>query len=144
MGDAYTPGLTVTGQALVRKQRRLPLPGTVLAVVGQKVRAGDVVARTDLPGKVHLMNFANLLGVLPDELAATLRVEEGARIARKQLLAEHRGFFGLSRSVVESPIDGTLESVSRITGQAVLREAPQPVEVKAYIDGTVVEEIAQE
>jgi hypothetical protein len=144
LGDAYTPGLTVTGQAMVRKLRRLPLPGTVVVSVGQTVRAADVVARTELPGKVTLMNFANLLGVLPDELPGTLRVAEGDRIARKQLLAEHRGFFGLSRSTVESPIDGVLESVSRVTGQAVLREPPQPVEVMAYMDGIVVEEIPHE
>jgi hypothetical protein len=144
MGDAYTPGLTVTGQAVVRKLRRLPLPGAVLVSVGQKVRAADPVARTELPGKVTLINFANILGVMPDELEAKLLVEEGDKIARQQVLAEHRSFFGLSRSVVQSPIDGTLESVSRVTGQAVLREAPQPVEVAAYIDGTVVEEIPQE
>jgi len=144
MGDAYTPGLTVTARTAVRKLRRLPLSGTVLADVDQLVRADDVVARTELPGKVSLINFANILGVMPDELEGALEVKEGERIARKQVLAEHRSFFGLSRSQVESPIDGTLESVSRITGQAVLREAPQPVEVRAYIDGTVVEVIPHE
>lgn len=144
MGDAYTPGLTVTGRTLVRKLRRLPLPGTVLVDVDQLVRADDVVARTELPGKVSLINFANVLGLMPDELEGALKVKEGDKIARKQVLAEHRSFFGLSRAQVESPIDGTLESVSRITGQAVLREAPQPVEVRAYVDGTVVEVIPHE
>jgi len=144
MGDAYTPGLTVTPDTVVRKLRRLPLPGAVLVEVGDQVRADDVVARTELPGKVSLINFANALGVMPDELDAALRVKEGDPISRKQLLAEHRSFFGLARAQVESPIDGRLESVSKVTGQAVLREPPQPVEVKAYIDGTVVEEIAHE
>ena len=46
MGDAYTPGLTVTRSAIVRKTRRLPLAGEVLVEVGAKVRAADVVART--------------------------------------------------------------------------------------------------
>jgi hypothetical protein len=144
MGDAYTPGLTVTGSTVVRKSRRLPLAGTVVAEVGQRVKAHEVVARTHLPGRVYLLNFANHLGVLPDELEATLRVEPGATIREKQLLAEHRGFFGLLRSTVSSPIAGVFESVSRITGQAVLREPPVPVEVSAYVDGTVVEEIPGE
>ena len=113
MGDAYTPGLTVTGQAVVRKLRRLPLPGTVLVSVGQKVRAADVVARTELPGKVTLINFANILGVLPDELEAKLLVKEGDKIAKQQVLGEHRSFFGLSRAVVQSPIDGTQSGNSR-------------------------------
>jgi hypothetical protein len=144
MGDAYTPGLTVTGSTVVRKSRRLPLAGTVVAEVGQRVKAHEVVARTHLPGRVYLLNFANHLGVLPDELEPTLRIEPGAEIRREQLLAEHRGFFGLLRSIVSSPIDGVFESVSRITGQAVLREPPIPVEVSAYVDGTVVEEIPGE
>ncbi len=144
MGDAYTPGLTVTASALVRKTRRLPLAGTVVAAVGQEVEAGDVVARTELPGKVVLVNFSNKIGVLPDELRGVLRVEEGAEIAVGEVLAEHRGFFGLIRNRVTSPIRGVFESVSTVTGQAVLRAPPQPVEVTAYVDGTVVEEIPEE
>ncbi|HUH03009.1 MAG TPA: hypothetical protein VML75_13525, partial [Kofleriaceae bacterium] len=141
MGDAYTPGLTVTGSAVVRKTRRLPLTGDVVVRVGTRVKAADVVARTDLPGKVHMINLANLLGVLPDELGPAMKVQEGAAIKQGQVIAEHRAFFGLSRSTVEAPITGVFESVSKVTGQSVLREPPEPVEVTAYMDGTIVEEI---
>jgi hypothetical protein len=144
MGDAYTPGLTVTRHAMVRKTRRLPLPGQVLRAVGDRVTSGDVVARTELPGKVHLKNLASLLGVMPDEVAPLLKVEIGGALRRDGVIAEVRSFFGLFSTKVTSPIDGTLESVSDITGQAVLREPPVPVEVKAYVDGTVVEIIAGE
>ncbi|HWM84476.1 MAG TPA: hypothetical protein VNO33_01535 [Kofleriaceae bacterium] len=144
MGDAYTPGLTVCARTRVRKTRRLPLQGTVLAAVGDRVGAEDVVARTELPGKVTLLNFANLLGVLADEIEPALRVRPGEAIRRGQLLAEHRAFFGLSRARVESPLDGTFESVSAVTGQAVLRDPPRAVELRAYIDGTVVEIVAGE
>ena len=121
MGDAYTPGLTVTPSAVVRKTRRLPLPGEVVVRVGDRVRAEDVVARTELPGKVQLVNFANRLGCAPDEVEATLRLEPGARLTPKQLIAEKRAFFGLMRTELRSPIEGTFESVSRVTGQGVLR-----------------------
>ncbi len=144
MGDAYTPGLCVTPSTLVRKTRRLPLVGKVLVGVGDRVRAQDVVARTELPGRVHLLNFANILGLLPDEVESDLRVKLGAEIRKGQLLAEHRSLFGLIRNRVVSPIDGTLESVSKVTGQAVLREPPQPVEVRAYVDGAIVEVIEAE
>ena len=144
MGDAYTPGLTVTADAVVRKTRRLPLEGKVLVELGDKVVAEDVVARTDLPGKVHLINFANRMGVMPDELDKTLKVKEGGAIKKGQDIAVSSSFFGLFTSEVVSPIDGTLESVSRITGQAVLREPPQPVQVKAYVDGKIAEIIPNE
>lgn len=139
MGDAYTPGLTVTPRTTVRKTRRLPLEGKVLVEVGRRVEADQVVARTDLPGKVHLVNLANRLGVNPDELPGKMLVKEGQSIEPGKRIAESRSFFGLFRSEVDSPITGTLESVSTVTGQAVLREPPQPVEVTAYIDGEVVE-----
>lgn len=144
MGDAYTPGLTVTGSTTVRKTRRLPLPGKVMVKVGDKVVASDVVARTELPGRVHLLNLANRLGALPDELPGKLIVKIGDKIKTGQVLAESKSFFGLFTSRVESTIDGVIESVSKVTGQAVLREPPSPVEVTAYIDGTVIEEIESE
>jgi hypothetical protein len=144
MGDAYTPGLTVTRHAMVRKTRRLPLPGQVLRAVGDKVTSGDVVARTDLPGKVHLMNLATLLGVMPDEVAPLLRVSIGGALTKGAIIAESKGIFGWFKNRIASPIEGTLESVSEITGQAILREPPVPVEVKAYVDGTVVELIEGE
>lgn len=144
MGDAYTPGLTVTRRTVVRKTRRLPLAGDVLRAVGDRVSADDVVARTNLPGRVHLMNLATAIGVLPDEVGGKLLVQPGAAVRKGDVLAETRSFFGLFRSRATSPIDGTLESVSSVTGQAVLREPPVPVEVKAYLDGTIVEVLAGE
>jgi hypothetical protein len=144
MGDAYTPGLTVTRHAMVRKTRRLPLPGQVMRAIGDVVTSGDVVARTELPGKVHLMNLATALGAMPDEVAPQLRIQVGAALEKGTLIAETKGFLGYFKSRVTSPIEGTLESVSEITGQAVLREPPVPVEVKAYVDGKVVEIIEGE
>jgi hypothetical protein len=144
MGDAYTPGLTVTRSAIVRKTRRLPLAGEVLVEVGAKVRATDVVARTQLPGKVSLVNLATALGVFPDEIEAKLVVKVGAAVTRGATLAESSALFGLFHHRVPSPVAGTLESVSAVTGMAVMREPPSPVEVAAYIDGTIVEVIEGE
>jgi hypothetical protein len=144
MGDAYTPGLTVTARTVVRKTRRLPLTGTVLAKMGERVKANDVVARTELPGKVTMMNVANLLGVMPDEIDPRLVVKPGGAIKKGQLFAAKRSFLRVFDSNVVSPIDGTFESISKVTGQAMLREPPVPVEVKAYIDGVVVEIIPDE
>jgi hypothetical protein len=144
VGDAYTPGLTVTRSTLVRKTRRLPLPGTVLVEVGRRVTAADVIARTELPGKVHLMNLATHLGVLPDELAATLKVAIGGKVAKGQRIAQSKSLFGLLKTDAFSPIDGTVESVSEVTGMAIFRDPPSPVEVTAYVDGTIVEVIPDE
>ena len=144
MGDAYTPGLTVTRSTVVRKTRRLPIAGEVLVKVGDRVAWSDVVARTELPGKVHLMNLANQLGVLADELAGTLRIKPGSKVDKGTVIAEAKSLFGLLTSRAASPTPGTLESVSSVTGMAMFREPPVPVEVTAYIDGEIVEVIPDE
>ena len=144
MGDAYTPGLVVTERTQVRKVRRLPLAGEVVVAVGAKVQAADVVARTALPGRVHMDNWANALGVLPDELAAHLRLACGDAVAAGQCVAERASLWGLLRARVYSQHAGILESVSGVTGVAVVREAPIPVEIQAYIDGEIVEVLANE
>jgi len=139
MAHSYTPGLKVTAFTVVRRERKLPLPGSVLVKVGESVAAEKVVARTELPGNVQTVNVANVLGVLPEDVLECLVKPIGSPVTKGEPFAESRSFFGLFRSKCESPVDGTLESVSSVTGQALLREAPIPVEVDAYVDGTIVE-----
>lgn len=139
MAHSYTPGLKVTASTRLRRERKLPLPGDVLVTVGQSVTADTVVARTELPGNVQTVNAANLLGVLPEDVEECLVKPVGSKIEKGESFAENRSFFGLFRSKCHAPVKGTIESVSKITGQVLLREEPIPVEVDAYVDGTVVE-----
>jgi hypothetical protein len=143
MGDAYTPGLTVTRNAVVRKHRRLPLAGEVVVEVGATVKASDVIARTALPGKVTLLNVATKLGVLAEELAPLLVIKPGDPVREGDVIARNTTFW-IFTSTVTSPVTGVLESVSAVTGMAILREPPQPVEVHAYMDGVVVEVLPNE
>jgi hypothetical protein len=139
VAHSYTPGLKVSAFTTVRRERKLPLAGSVLVSVGQAVEAETIVARTELPGNVQTVNAANILGVLPEDVPDCLLKPVGSPVKKGESIAESRSFFGLFRSKVASPTDGTVESVSTVTGQALLREPPIPVEVDAYVDGTVVE-----
>lgn len=138
MAHAYTPGLKVTEKSVVLKDRRLPLKGQVLAKVGDMVKADQVVARTELPGNVQTVNVAGLLGILPEDVQAHMLKKPGEAVAKEEPLAQSKSFFGLFKSVCRSPVAGTMESISGITGQVILREPPLPVQVRAYIDGKVV------
>jgi hypothetical protein len=139
MAHAYTPGLTVTRAATLRRERRLPIPGEVVVQEGQRVGATDVVARTELPGNVQTVNVANVLGVLPEDIETTLLKREGAAVAAGDIVAESKTFFGLFSSRVKSPCAGAIETVSRVTGNVIIREPPIPLAVNAYVSGTVVE-----
>ena len=144
MAQAYSPGLTVTKSIVLRKERILPLKGNVKVKKGDKVKGEDLVAETLLPGKVVPFHIANKLGVQPNMVEQYLKVKEGDKITKGQLLAETNGFFGLFKSRVKSPIEGELESISKITGQTLLREPRIPVQLKAFIDGIVVDVIEEE
>lgn len=145
MAHAYTPGLMVTERTVLRKERRLPLKGKVaLDKIGTEVKALDVVARTELPGNVIPFNLAGKLGTATSDVKNALKVEIGGKIEKGQMIAETKGFMGLFKASARSPIDGTLESLSDVTGQAILREPPQPVEKDAYIDGKIVEIFPEE
>jgi hypothetical protein len=110
------------------------------------VTADTVVARTDLPGKVFPTNVANQLSLLPEEVAPVMLVKAGDAVKKDQVIARTRGFLGIAAfgSEAKAPVSGILESISSVTGQAIFREPPIPVEVKAYVDGVVVEELPGE
>ena len=144
MAHAYTPGLRVTSEATVRKERRLPLKGTVRPAVGDVVRRDDVVARTELPGNVTTINLVNRLGITPGELQRYMLVQVGDTVQAQQAIAETRPLIKWFKTTVSSEIDGTVESISSVTGQVMLREPPSPVEVRAYVDGTITEIIEDE
>jgi len=139
VGHAYTPGLRVAPETVVRRERRLPLKGDVCVARGAEVGPGTVVARCELPGNVQTVNLAAKLGVDPAAVGSTLLKPVGAAIARDEPIAEAKAMFGLVKNRVASPADGTLESVSSVTGQLLVRERPIPVEVNAYVQGHVAE-----
>ncbi|MCB5250212.1 MAG: hypothetical protein RBS16_01475 [Candidatus Cloacimonadales bacterium] len=146
MAQAYSPGLSVTDNIVLRKPRILPLKGTVLVKKGDKVKAEDLVAETFLPGNVLPINLANKLGVTANLVIEYLKVKPGQQIKKGDILAESKGLFGLGlfKSKVVSPIDGEIESISQHTGQALLREPKIPVQIKAFLDGIVEEVIPDE
>lgn len=144
MAQAYSAGLTVTENIVLKKERILPIKGTVLVKKGDKVKANDLVAETFLPGKVLPMKLSNALGVLPATINEYIAVKPGDTIEKGQILAQTKGFLGLFKSTARSPIKGEFESVSVHTGQALLREPRIPIQVKAFIDGIVVEVLPEE
>ncbi len=139
MSHSYTPGLRVTADTVVRRERRLPLKGEVIVGRGQAVEPDSVVARAELPGNVQTVNLAAKLGMDPARVGSALLRPVGSFVKQGEVIATAKGLFGMFNSKVESPADGTVETVSSVTGQLLLREPPIPVEVNAYVRGQVAE-----
>ncbi len=144
MGHAYTPGLKVTDNQIVRKHRILPLKGDVVVKVGDNVEPSDVVAQTHLPGNVVPLNVANILGLPPEDLPLVMLKKEGQAIKQGEEIALKKSFIKFFNKSCHATIDGSIESISHITGQVLQRGMPIPVQVKAYVRGKVVEVIPAE
>jgi hypothetical protein len=139
MGQAYTPGLQVTRRKTHRCRRVLPIKGDVLVKAGDRVGARQVVARTFMPGDVTPVNVANLLSLPPVDVPECMLKKEGERVEVGEPLAQTKGLFGRFKATVKSQHAGTIETISGVTGQVILRGEPQPVQVEAYLAGTVAE-----
>lgn len=144
MAQAYTPGLMVSRGCRWRCRRLLPISGDVLVKVGDRVKAQDVVARTFMPGDAVPLNLAKRLGVSAAELSRSMLRPIGESIRAGEPLARTKGFFGFFRTEFPSPIPGTIESISKVTGQVILRGSPIAVQVLAYLAGTIAEVIPKE
>ena len=139
MANAYTPGLKVSARTRHRARRLLPIAGDVLVRVGDRVNARQVVARTFMPGDVTLLNMAKLLAMPPADVPACMLKKEGDPIAPGEALARTKGIFGKFRTEYTSKVSGTIESISSVTGQVIVRGEPLPLQVIAYLAGSVVE-----
>ena len=144
MAHSYTPGLKVLKKTIFKKERILPLKGDVLVKSGDTLNPDTVVASTNLPGNVQMLKVSNILNIDPKDVVEALQVKEGQEVNKGDIIAETAGIFGMFKSSVESPVNGTIESISKTTGRVVVREAPIPVEVDAYVSGIVDEVIENE
>ncbi|MCK4546762.1 MAG: hypothetical protein KAW17_04885 [Candidatus Eisenbacteria sp.] len=139
MAETYTQGLTVAEGVRLRRQRRLPVKGTVLVRKNQSVERDTVLARAELPGVARVVNVAALLGIAPEAIERALLKREGDAVTGGEILGRSSGFWGLFRSKCTSPVSGHVESISTVTGQVVIRGVPIQVEVAAYLDGEIVD-----
>lgn len=144
MAHAYTPGLQVMERILFRAVRVLPISGEVQRAVGDQVTAQDIVAETLLPGDIFPINLANQLSLTPAEVPRAMRKGVGDSVEVGEPLARSAGMFGMFQTEYHSKHVGTIESISMITGQVILRGPAIPVRVLAYVTGTVIEVIPGE
>lgn len=148
MAHAYTPGLQVAERMRFRTRRSLPIAGQVLVQEGDRVQARDVVAATTLPGEIQVVNVAHQLGVSAGDVPKCMVRRVGETVSESAgengeasglVLARSAGIFGWFPRAAAAKEPGTIESISNVTGQVLLRGAPIPVQVHAYATGKVVE-----
>jgi hypothetical protein len=137
--QAYTPGLKRKESYLVRRTRKLPVPGEVLVKARDRVSQDTVIARASVPGQPVACNVAYAIGIDPKEIKQWMPKKIGDSVKEKESLANYEAFFGMIKRQCLSPCNGTIEHISEVTGQVIIREPPTEIELKAYVPGIVAQ-----
>jgi len=155
MAMAYTPGLKRKAATVITKVRKLPIKGEVLVKEGDRISYDTEVALTKLPGKIKILNLAIILklesstGIFEEkrkslDLSKYLLKNVGDTCEAGEVIAMRKTFFGLYQKECKAPVKGSIEYVSDVTGQLLIREPSIPLTLKAYIPGTVTKVIPNE
>lgn len=119
----------------IRRNRVLPVTGTVLVRVGQKVAPGEVLAETFIPTKHVLVDVFHALGLNDAEEAEKLIDRQvGDLVDKHDIIAETGGLFS---RVIRAPMPGKIISIKN--GQVLLEVESRKVVVQSGFAGQVVE-----
>jgi len=138
-------GVKIKEEMLVRKARRISTKGEIFVEKGDIVEPDKVLARgTAINPEIYEVKVFARLGVEPNLVERHMLKKEGDEVKKDEAIAIYRAFFGRFTKVCRSPIDGTIEVFSRVSGRVLIRGMPIPIETKAHIPGRIVELIPGE
>ena len=130
------PQPTIAANILVRRERRLPMPGEVVVRAGQRVEPSDVVAQTTLASEPVRVDVASDLDLSPAAAAKRLRVSPGQHVDQAGVLAQ-KGSAGSRES--RTPVAGTYVGYDPATGIATINTPAEPVSVRAHLKGIITD-----
>jgi hypothetical protein len=130
------PQPTIAANILVRRERRLPLPGEVHVRAGQRVEPSDTVASTTLAGELVRVEIASDLALSTSSVLRRLRISPGQPVEADEVLAS-RGGVGSRES--RSPVAGIFTGYDSASGLATITTPSEPVSVQAHLKGIITD-----
>jgi hypothetical protein len=124
----------IVGLTSIVRERLLPVSGTVLVRLNQKVSSGEVIAEAHWSREHILLNVARTLRVSPAAAERLIKYKVDDRIAAKTEIAVGSGLFP---HIVTAPRDGRVVAVGG--GQVLLEVGETKIELRAGIPGVIIE-----
>ncbi|MCL4424378.1 MAG: hypothetical protein M1299_01700 [Firmicutes bacterium] len=121
----FSTEVVLQRETVIRKKRRLPLPGEVLVVRGQKVTPDTILAKTEyLPGDPYIIDLQREFKakLTFEELEKALVKKVGERVEAQEVIARHTSGFWGEVFTVKSPVTGYIEFISLVQGRVLIRE----------------------
>ena len=124
----------IIGLTSIVRERLLPVSGTVLVRLNQKVSPNDVIAETNWAREHVLLDVAGALRVNPNVADRLVKYKVDDRVVASAEVAVGKGLFPRS---VRAPREGRVVAVGG--GQVLLEVGETKVELRAGIPGTIIE-----
>lgn len=124
----------IIGLTSIVRERLLPVSGTVLARLNQKVSPNDVIAETNWAREHVLLDIASALHVNPNVADRLVKYKVNDRVVASAEVAVGKGLFPRS---VRAPREGCVVAVGG--GQVLIEVGETKVELRAGIPGTIIE-----
>jgi biotin carboxyl carrier protein len=134
----YTTYTQITPPIHLRRSRTLPVSGTVLVRLGQKVAADDVIAEATVATHHEMVDVVRLLGLSGTKAAEDLITRKsGEVLSEHDIIAETGGMFS---RIVRTPAPGKIISIRN--GQVLIETETRKIELVAHYSGVISEVIA--
>ena len=127
----------IIGLTSIVRERILPVSGTVLVRLNQKVSPNDVIAEANWAREHVLLDVARTLRVSPNAADRLVKYKVDDRVVASAEVATGKGLFPRS---VRAPREGRVVAVGG--GQVLLEVGEAKLELRAGIPGTIIEIIA--
>ena len=129
----------ILGLTNIQRRRYLPINGSVLVRVGQKVSATDVVAEAQIATRHMLLDIRRSMGgATSAEADRSIVRQEGEKLQPGDVIAEGKGMFS---RVVRAPIACKIAMIAG--GRVLLEVESKPLQVQAGLPGVVTELIPE-
>lgn len=132
-----TPVNHIVGLTSIVRERLLPVSGTVLVRLGQKVSPNDVIAETNWAREHVILDVARSLHVSADVADRLIKCKVDDRIAANTEIAVGKGIFPRR---IRTPREGRV--VVAGGGQVLMEVGETKIELRAGIPGTIIEIVA--
>lgn len=123
----------ISPMATIRRERRLPYPGTILVHGNERVHASDVIAETEIQSRHAFLDIARGLGVGVGEVPRFMQRAVGDTIDQGDVIA---GPVGIARRTIRAPGDGKIVKLEG--GKVLFQERTRTYQLRAGFPGTVV------
>jgi len=133
MPEIIAPVSHVTPMGLIRRERKLPGPGTVVARLNEKVLASDVIAEGETAPSHLFLDLVRGLGVPEKDVARYLLHQAGDRLEAGELIA---GPAGVGRRTVRAPAAGRIVTFQR--GRLLYEVRGRAIGLRAGFPGMII------